>query len=81
MIKLKVDLYKPSGKWAYGDYVNVSGKYNIWDDEFKQEIVHNQSFVTSTAFKNYIVVVSHSEEFENSNETGFYQQLYPVGSF
>ena len=80
-MKLRVDLYKPSGKWAYGGIVEISGKHALWSDEFRQELIENQEFVADGTFDDRIVVTAHTEEWERSDEPGFYQQLFLAGSF
>lgn len=80
-MKIHVNLYKPSGKWAYGDLVEISGLFPVYDPAFKQELINNQNFVLDGVFEDHIVVTSHTEEWMHNDEPGFYNHLWFAGSF
>lgn len=80
-MKVNVDLFKPSGKWAYGGVVDVDESFPIWSSDHKQDLVNKQKFVVDGSFDDYIVVVTHREDYDQDPSPYFCQQLYPVGSF
>lgn len=61
-MKIKVDLFKTnSGKWAYGDIVDI-GDAKPWNrEEFVKAIINNQHFVVPSALTSggYIVVTDN----------------------
>lgn len=80
-MKVNVNLFKPSGKWAYGGVVDVDETLYLWDDAHTQDIVNKQDFVVDGAFDDYIVVVTHPDNYETIPTTYFCQHLYPRGAF
>lgn len=80
-VQLKVDLYKASGKWAYGGLVTVPIDHLLGSAEHKQALVDNQHFVLDGVFAGYIVVVTHLDSYDNDPRQFFFQHLYPQGAF
>ena len=80
-VQLKVDLYKASGKWAYGGLVSVPFDNWLGSAEHKQALVDNQHFVQDGAFDDYIVVVAHLDSYDADPRQYFFQHLYPQGAF
>lgn len=64
-MKIKVDLFKvSSGKWAYGDIVDI-GDAKPWNrKDFIKAIVYNQRFVVSGTLEsaNYYVVTDNVDD-------------------
>lgn len=80
MVKLIINLFKDTGKWYDSGEVTIC-ECMLWDPEFKQQLVNNQKIVVDGALNNFFVIVTHSKEFDESNERGFYQIMYRPGSF
>lgn len=80
-IKLTWNLFKESGKWAYGGEVEVSGTWHIWDDELLQEIDDLQTEVRDgliTSRSMTLVIMETKEQQEKPDYHGFCAQLYPA---
>lgn len=79
-IELRFDLFKPSGKWAYGGKVMISGQYHLWDTaQLLEEIDANQSEVVKGLIKkrNYLLVISETEEQMSAKEyNNFYTHCF-----
>lgn len=43
-LTIRVDFFKPSGKWAYGGEVNV-GQARLWKGDIPQAVVDNQNII------------------------------------
>lgn len=80
-MKVNVDLFKPSGKWAYGGIVDVDESIPSWSPAHRQDIVNKQDFVTDGTFDDYVVVVTHREDYCCDPSPYFCQQMHPVGRF
>lgn len=80
-MKVNVNLYKPSGKWAYGGVVDVDERFPLWSSEHRQDLVDKQDIVADGAFANYTVVVSHRDDYDDDPSQYFCQALYPIGAF
>lgn len=82
-VRIRVDLWKPSGKWAYGGWVNINSSIKLWSDEFKVEVVKNQDFVVTQAFKGEYYITTRDDDAHNNDPTytHFYHQLFLPGSF
>lgn len=83
MVKLNVDLYKPSGKWGYGFQVEIPmphpGVY-VQNHELLAEISERQTEVTPSAVTggSYIAVIKETDECMNDPEyKGFLCRLIP----
>lgn len=77
-MKVNVNLFKPnSGKWAYGGIVDVDERYSMWSDEHLQDLVDKQDFVTDGAFEDYVVVVTHREDYDTDPSKYFCQAMWP----
>lgn len=72
---IQVDFYKKSGKWGYGGVVTVH--HYDFDDQFKQDIVDNQSIIRDGwQSDDYIVVTGNIND-----DDPFAKRVYPAGSF
>lgn len=80
-VQVKVDLYKASGKWAYGGLVSVPFYMSLGSVEHKQALIDNQHFVQDGAFEYHTVVVSHLDSYDNDPRQYFFQHLYHPGAF
>lgn len=80
-MKVNVNLFKPSGKWAYGGIVEVNENLKLWTEAHKQDIIDKQDFVVDGTFDHYTVVVTHREDYDRDPSLYFCQQLYPAGAF
>ena len=81
MIKLNVNLFKPSGKWAYGGAVEVSGALDFSTRYFRNEVMNNQDFVVPEAFADYYVVITHRDDYDTDPSQYFAQAMWPPGRF
>lgn len=84
MIKLSVDLYKPSGKWAYGFSVWIKEPHGyIETEDLLKEIslLQNQVHPACVVDGQYVVVIKESEEtVENPEYKGFLCRMVPCSS-
>lgn len=80
-MKVNVNLFAQSGKWKYGGVVEISEQNNFWSNEFKREVIVNQNFATSNAFAEYIVVITHRDDYDEDPSHYFCQRLWGVGEF
>ncbi len=80
-MKVNVNLFKPSGKWAYGGVVELSEQFEMWNDGFKAEVLANQDFVARTAFYGHTVVITHREDYDTDPSHYFCQGLWAPGTF
>lgn len=80
-MKLNVNLFKPSGKWAYGGIAEVSEKHQFWTPEFRQEVMDNQNFVVRSAFASYFVVITHRDDYDTDPSSFFAQAMWKPGEF
>lgn len=79
-VTVQVNLFKPSGKWAYGGQVSIPFDCEHDDQATKQALIDNQSFVVDGAFADYVVAVTHID-YELDPRQYFFQRLYPLGAF
>lgn len=79
-MKFIVDFFKPSGKWYSG--CEIESELNLWDDNFKQEIVNKQNALMEGWQGNYFVVTDDTSEndFDN-NYKGFYKRHFMPWDF
>lgn len=54
---IQVDFYKESGKWYSGGEVEV--EHELFQDEFRQDIVNNQKILNDGWQGNFIVVTNN----------------------
>lgn len=80
-MKVNVNLFKPSGKWAYGGVVDVDERYPYWSAEHHQDLVDKQDFVVDGTFENYTVVVTHREDYDQDPSHYFCQALWSGREF
>lgn len=81
-MKVNVNLFKESGKWAYGGVVEIDADTFVNRGVHMQALVDSQDFVNDGTFDHYAVVVTHRESYETDpSETGFCQALYSAGAF
>lgn len=80
-MKVNVNLFKPSGKWAYGGVVDVDERYPCWSDEHLQDLVDKQDFVVDGTFKHYDVVVTHRDDYDQDPSSYFCQAMWPGFKF
>lgn len=80
-MKVNVNLFKPSGKWAYGGVVEVSEKHQFWTLAFRREVVTNQKFVNQGAFDSYAVVITHRDDYDTDPSNYFCQSMWEAGTF
>jgi len=78
-VKLNVNLFKPSGKWAYGGVVEVSEKHAFWTPEFRTEVIKNQDFVQPSAFIDHAIVITHRDDYDTDPSHYFAQCMWPNG--
>ena len=80
--KLNVDLYKPSGKWAYGFSVWIEQPLGYVETrQLLQFIAVNQKEVTPAAVVNgsyHVVIKETPESMENPHYTGFLCRMVPA---
>lgn len=75
-MKIRVDWYKPSGKWYAGGEVEVDDS-RLYFDDFLQKIVDNQNELIDGWQGGYDVVTSDTEEnYADQNYTLFYKALF-----
>lgn len=82
-MQIRVDWFKPSGKWYSGGLVEI-GDLRIWDDGFKQAIVDNQNELVDewTVDNDFTVVCSNTEAQDNDpNFSGFHHILFRLHHF
>lgn len=81
MVNIEWNLFKPSGKWAYGGVAEISGNYRVFEaEQLLQEIDDNQTEVvkgTITSREYILVIIETKEQMADSNYHGFYHALYP----
>ncbi len=60
MIRLKFDLYNPTGKWKYGGEFELPANVRIWSDNVIQKIADTQKDVVPEAItkRYYHMVIS-----------------------
>jgi hypothetical protein len=78
-IEIMWNLYKPSGKWAYGGIVSISGKYRYWDEELLQEIDDLQREIQKGIIVNrsYTLVINETPaQMDKPDYTDFYHALF-----
>lgn len=80
-MKVNVNLFKLSGKWAYGGVVDVDESIPFGSYEHKQDLVDKQDFVVDGAFDSYVVVVMHRDDYDTDPSQYFCQAVYKVGAF
>lgn len=80
-MKVNVNLFKASGKWAYGGVVDVDESLPFWTEAHRQDIVNKQDFVVDGAFADHLVVVSHRDDYDKDPSSYFCQYAWPAGSF
>lgn len=80
-MKIRVDWFKPSGKWYAGGEVEIGDLY-LFDDELKQAIVDNQNHIGEGWQGYYDVVTSDTEEnWRDESYTKFFKHLFHSGKF
>lgn len=80
--EIRFDIWRASGKWAYGGTVEISGKYRIWDEELKDEIVANQTEVVDGAFLDATVTIRDLDKYDpDPTYTHFYTHMFRPGAF
>lgn len=75
-VTVRVDLYKPSGKWYTGGDVILDIGKTIWTQEFRAHLREEQGLVKEECFWDYHVVVSHKPESEHDSRHYFLQHLF-----
>lgn len=80
-MRVKVDLYKESGKWAYGGVVDVDESIPMSDPRHLQDLVDKQDFVQDGTFAHHYVAVTHLDSYDSDPAAYFCQALYVPGRF
>jgi hypothetical protein len=80
---IRVDWFKPSGKWAYGGEVNV-GKARLWRGDIPQAIIDRQEIIGKNWYKEgyYTVVTRDTDEnWSNPNYRAFTHAIFTPDKF
>lgn len=72
--EIRVDFYKDSGKWYSGGKVKVS--HHLFEEEFKQDIVDNQSILHDGWQGRFIVVTDNI-----GDDPYFAKAVFHLGEF
>lgn len=80
-MRVNVNLFKTTGKWAYGGEVTIREHNPHWSISHKLDILRAQNFVGNSAFQDHVVVVTHRDDYDTSPSTYFCQRMYPPGAF
>lgn len=80
-MKVNVNLFKPSGKWAYGGVVDVDTRIPMFNDNHLRNLVSAQDFVAPGAFEDHLVVVTHRDDYDQDPSPYFCQAAYAIGRF
>lgn len=81
-IDIRIDFWKPSGKWYSGGTVRISGNHKLWSTELKRELVANQKLVTPSTFLGMVVTISDLQYTDDDpTYTHFFHHMFPMGSF
>lgn len=80
-MKVNVNLFKPSGKWAYGGVVELSERFQMWTPDFKAEVLEKQDFACATAFYGHTVVITHRDDYDTDPSSYFCQGAWAPGTF
>lgn len=82
MINLNFNLFKTSGKWAYGGEVRISGQFPIYEpEELLAEIERNQNVVIAGTIvgRSYHLVIMETDAQQNDPDyKNFYTAMYPA---
>ena len=80
-MKIRVDFYKLSGKWAYGGGVEI-GETHLWEVAFLQAIVNNQEILHNGWQGRYDVVTNDLyENWRLKEYTGFFKNIFKANKF
>ncbi len=66
-MKIRVDWFKPTGKWYAGEEVEV-GDWQLWEPEFKQAIVDNQKQLVDSWLGDFHVVTGDLQKYDDDPE-------------
>ena len=80
---IRVNWFKPTGKWAYGGNVEITDETYIFNDNFKQQIVDNQKELVETWTESdyFVLTQNHPADDLSPNFKGFHNHLFMPGSF
>ena len=82
-MKIRVDFYKPSGKWYEGGEVKI-GEARLWKGDLPQAIINNQNILFD-GWQNeeyyYVVTDDIPELFNDPNYKEFFKALFRPQAF
>lgn len=78
-MKIRVDFYKPSGKWYTGGLVEI-GDAKLWDKNFLDIVWENQDHLQKN-YRDYWTIVINDDPEEEKKETyhDFFNAVLQVG--
>ena len=76
-IKLKVNIFKSSGKWYEGHILEIDESVKLWDDEFKRQIVRQCTLKGINP--DFTWVITHLDEYENDPTAQYFYQCMISG--